>query len=103
MFHAGETLLDTGGSTEPSDSNLYDTVPLESNPISHWCSLREYPYLIEIFRKKSKSDQWICIELCPTSNEPLHLCRNMEQHPFPEFLTAGIPCSLNTDNPNLFG
>jgi adenosine deaminase CECR1 len=35
LFHAGETLLDTGGSTDPNNSNLYDAVALKSKRIGH--------------------------------------------------------------------
>lgn len=97
MFHAGETLLDTGGSKDPANSNLYDAVLLKSKRIGHGFSLVKHPRLIEEFKKKD-----ICIELCPISNELLHLCRNIKEHPYPQLLAAGIPCTVNSDNPSLF-
>ncbi|KAH8722421.1 hypothetical protein GQ44DRAFT_807618 [Phaeosphaeriaceae sp. PMI808] len=97
MFHAGETLLDTGGSTDPNNSNLYDAVLLKSKRIGHGFSLMKHPHLVEKFKSAG-----ICIELCPISNELLHLCRNIKEHPFPELLAAGIPCTVNSDNPSLF-
>ncbi|KAF2809052.1 Metallo-dependent hydrolase [Mytilinidion resinicola] len=100
MFHAGETLLDTGGSARqyPQNSNLYDAVLLKkSKRIGHGFSLTKHPHLIEEFKKKD-----ICIELCPISNELLHLCRNVKEHPYPQLLAAGIPCTVNSDNPSLF-
>ncbi|KAF2736078.1 Metallo-dependent hydrolase [Polyplosphaeria fusca] len=101
MFHAGETLLDTGGSKDPANSNLYDAVLLKSKRIGHGFSLMKHPHLIEKFKKTSESDG-ICIELCPISNELLHLCRNVKEHPYPQLLAAGIPCTVNSDNPSLF-
>jgi adenosine deaminase CECR1 len=101
MFHAGETLLDTGGSSDPKNSNLYDAVLLESKRIGHGFALMKHPHLIKWF-KKTAASPGICIELCPISNELLHLCRNIKEHPFPELLAAGIPCTVNSDNPNLF-
>ncbi|KAF1999948.1 Metallo-dependent hydrolase [Amniculicola lignicola CBS 123094] len=101
MFHAGETLLDTGGSTEPGNSNLYDSVLLESKRIGHGFSLMKHPHLIERFRK-TETSKGICVELCPISNELLHLCRNVKEHPYTELLAAGIPCTINSDNPSLF-
>ena len=101
LFHAGETLLDTGGSTDPNNSNLYDAVALDSKRIGHGFALMKHPHLVEKFRKTSHSEG-ICIELCPISNELLHLCRNIKEHPFPELLAAGIPCTVNSDNPSLF-
>ncbi|KAF2126345.1 Metallo-dependent hydrolase [Dothidotthia symphoricarpi CBS 119687] len=103
LFHAGETLLDTGGSTDPSNSNLYDAVILESKRIGHGFSLLKHPHLMEKFKpNKETGSPGICIELCPISNELLHLCRNIKEHPFPELLAAGIPCTINSDNPSLF-
>ncbi|KAF2260166.1 Metallo-dependent hydrolase [Lojkania enalia] len=101
LFHAGETLLDTGGSKDPANSNLYDAVLLQAKRIGHGFSLLKHPHLIEKFRKTDTSDG-ICIELCPISNELLHLCRNIKEHPYPELLAAGIPCTVNSDNPSLF-
>ncbi|KAF2087863.1 Metallo-dependent hydrolase [Saccharata proteae CBS 121410] len=97
MFHAGETLLDTGGSKDPAQSNLYESVLLNAKRIGHGFSLTKHPKLIDEFKKRD-----ICIELCPISNELLHLCRNVKEHPYPELLTAGIPCTVNADNPSLF-
>jgi len=101
MFHAGETLLDTGGSVDPEKSNLYDAVLLKSKRIGHGFALLKHPELVAIC-KKTETNPGICIELCPISNELLHLCRNVKEHPFPELLAAGIPCTVNSDNPSLF-
>lgn len=98
MFHAGETLLDTGGTKDPQNSNLYESVLLKAKRVGHGFALTKHPKLIERFKELD-----ICIELCPVSNELLHLCRNVKEHPYPEILAAGIPCTVNADNPALFG
>ncbi|KAF1990029.1 Metallo-dependent hydrolase [Aulographum hederae CBS 113979] len=97
MFHAGETLLDSGGSRTTENSNLYDAVLLNAKRIGHGYSLVKHPHLVQEFKKKN-----ICIELCPTSNELLHLCRNIKEHVYPQLLALGIPCTVNSDNPSLF-
>ncbi|KAI7279403.1 Metallo-dependent hydrolase [Hortaea werneckii] len=97
MFHAGETLLDTGGSSNPENSNLYDSLLLHSKRIGHGYSLLKHPLLIEKYKQQN-----ICLELCPISNELLHLCGNIRQHPFPQLLAAGLHCTLNADNPSIF-
>jgi adenosine deaminase CECR1 len=102
LFHAGESLLDTGGSTDPANSNIYSAVLLKSKRIGHGFSLMKHPHLIEKFKYKSPEEPGICVELCPISNELLHLCRNIKEHRYAELLAAGIPCTLNTDNPSLF-
>lgn len=109
MFHAGETLLDTGGSSDPKNSNLFDAVALHSKRVGHGFSLLKHPQLLDRFRQTKDAQghvipgTGICIELCPISNELLHLCRNIKEHPYPELLAAGIPCCVNSDNPSLFG
>jgi adenosine deaminase CECR1 len=97
MFHAGETLLDRGGSHDPDNSNLYDALLLNSKRIGHGYALLKHPLLLEQYKAKS-----ICLELCPISNEILHLCGNARQHVFPELLASGLHCTLNADNPGLF-
>ncbi|OJD30609.1 adenosine amp deaminase [Diplodia corticola] len=98
MFHAGETLLDTGGTKDPENSNLYESVLLKAKRVGHGFALPKHPRLIEKFKQQN-----ICVEICPVSNELLHLCRNVKEHPYPEILAAGIPCTINADNPALFG
>lgn len=97
MFHAGETLLDTGGSDDPKNSNLYDSLLLEAKRVGHGYALLKHPVLLEKYREKK-----ICLELCPISNELLHLCGNAREHPYPQLLAAGLHCTLNADNPSLF-
>ncbi|KAI6911161.1 Metallo-dependent hydrolase [Hortaea werneckii] len=97
MLHAGETLLDTGGSSDPKNSNSYDSLLLRCKRIGHGYSLLKHPLLIEKYKQRN-----ICPELCPILNELLHLCGNIRQHPFPQLLAAGLHCTLNADNPSLF-
>ena len=97
MFHAGETLLDTGGSTLPENSNLCDALLLGATRISHGYALLKHPGLIPQYKRNN-----ICIELCPISNEALHLCRNIKEHRYPELLAHGLHCSINSDNPSMF-
>lgn len=107
LFHAGETLVDTGGSGDPSKSNLIDAVALGAKRIGHGYSLMEHPELVKKCRRLPARDgrssqMGICVELNTTSNELLHLCGNVKEHRYIELLKAGVPCSINTDNPNFF-
>ena len=97
MFHAGETLLDSGGTDNPDNSNLYDALLLNAVRVGHGYSLMKHPMLIERFKR-----QGIALELCPTSNELLSLCGNAREHPYPSLLAAGLHCTLNADNPAPF-
>ena len=97
MFHAGESLLDTGGSHNPENSNLYDSLLLNAKRIGHGYAILKHPTLVEQYKKNK-----ICLELCPISNELLGLCSNAREHHYPELLAAGLHCTLNADNPSLF-
>ena len=97
MFHAGETLIDTGGTDSPEHSNLFDCLLLNAKRIGHGYALLRHPLLLNRYR-----DRKICLELCPISNELLHLCGNAREHPYPALLAAGLVCTLNADNPSLF-
>lgn len=97
MFHAGESLIDAGGSDDPRNSNLYDSLLLNAKRIGHGYALLKHPLLLKKYK-----EQKICLELCPISNELLHLCGNAREHPYPQLLAAGLHCTLNADNPSLF-
>jgi adenosine deaminase len=45
----------------------------------------------------------ICLDVCPTSNVLLGIASSYEAHPLPRLLEAGVACSINADDPTLFG
>ncbi len=45
----------------------------------------------------------ILLETCPTSNTITQAVSKWEEHPLPQFLEAGIPVSISTDDPGIFG
>ncbi len=45
----------------------------------------------------------ICLDICPTSNLLLNVFPSPEAHPLPRLLEAGVPCTLGSDDPLLFG
>jgi adenosine deaminase len=45
----------------------------------------------------------ICLDVCPTSNVALGVVGTLEAHPLPALVAAGVPCSVNADDPLLFG
>jgi adenosine deaminase len=45
----------------------------------------------------------ICLDVCPTSNELLGVVASIEAHPLPALIDAGVRCSVNADDPLLFG
>lgn len=43
------------------------------------------------------------LDVCPTSNVMLSVVPSIAEHPLPRLLEAGVRCSLNADDPLLFG
>ncbi len=44
-----------------------------------------------------------CLDVCPSSNVVLHVVPDLEHHPLPALLAAGVTCSINADDPLQFG
>jgi adenosine deaminase len=55
----------------------------------------------ELVKRLADSD--ICLDVCPTSNLLLAVYPSLAEHPLPRLLEAGVRCSLNGDDPLLFG
>ena len=45
----------------------------------------------------------VCLDVCPTSNVMLGVVPSVAEHPLRSLLDAGVTCSLNADDPLLFG
>lgn len=45
----------------------------------------------------------ICLDVCPSSNLALGVVGSLIEHPLPQLLAVGIRCSINADDPLLFG
>jgi len=48
-------------------------------------------------------DQEVMLEVCPTSNWLTSSVGSLENHPLPHLYRSGVPVSINSDDPNLFG
>ncbi|CAE6923782.1 unnamed protein product [Symbiodinium natans] len=50
------------------------------------------------------ADLKVCLDICPTSNQLLGTVPGQGlQSPLKQFLEAGVPCTINSDDPLLFG
>jgi adenosine deaminase len=49
------------------------------------------------------ADEGICLDVCPTSNVSLSVVDALQAHPLPALVEAGVACSVNADDPLLFG
>ena len=45
----------------------------------------------------------IALEVCPTSNVRTGAVATLSEHPLPQLVRHGVPVTLNTDDPGLFG
>lgn len=43
------------------------------------------------------------LDVCPTSNLRTGVVASLAEHPLPVLLEAGVPCTINTDDPAMFG
>jgi aminodeoxyfutalosine deaminase len=48
-------------------------------------------------------DRGLVLDVCPTSNLRTGVVASLAAHPLPALRTAGIPCTINTDDPAMFG
>jgi aminodeoxyfutalosine deaminase len=47
--------------------------------------------------------QRVVLDVCPTSNLRTGVVRTLAEHPLPRLRAAGVPCTINTDDPAMFG
>ena len=71
---------------------------LDADRIGHGVRSVELPALLERL-----ASEHICLDVCPTSNIMLGVYPDIDSHPLPQILEAGISCSINADDPILFG
>ncbi len=71
---------------------------LGANRVQHGVRAIEDPDLV-----KRLVDEQICCDVCPTSNVLLAVVPDLASHPLPALIDAGVPCSINADDPLLFG
>lgn len=48
-------------------------------------------------------EQEVMLEVCPTSNWLTSSVSTLQEHPLPHLYRSGVPVSINSDDPNLFG
>jgi adenosine deaminase len=71
---------------------------LHAQRIGHGVRAIEDP---ELVRRLAEDE--VCLDVCPTSNVLLSVVGSLAEHPLPALLDAGVRCSINGDDPLLFG
>lgn len=88
--HAGET---TGPQT------IWDALrELGAERIGHGISAAQDPQLMAYLAENE-----ITLEVCPTSNVRTRAVAEIDQHPLPVLVAAGIPVAIGSDDPPMFG
>nr|WP_296067862.1 adenosine deaminase [uncultured Actinoplanes sp.] len=88
--HAGET---TGPET------IWDSLrELGAERIGHGISAARDPELLAYL-----AEHRIPLEISPTSNVRTRAVASIEEHPLPRIVEAGVPVSINSDDPPMFG
>ena len=65
--------------------------------LAHGVRAVEDPALVERLAREQ-----VCLDVCPTSNLLLGVAPSLADHPLTALLAAGVPVSLNADDPLLF-
>lgn len=88
--HAGES---TGPNT------IRDALDhLGAERIGHGIAAAQDPALMERL-----ATEGICLEVCPTSNVRTRSVESLAEHPLPALVAAGVPVTINSDDPPMFG
>ncbi|MEU4790093.1 adenosine deaminase [Micromonospora tulbaghiae] len=88
--HAGET---TGPET------IWDALrELGAERIGHGISAAQDPALLAHLAERR-----IPLEISPTSNVRTRAVPSLDEHPLPRLVEAGVPVSINSDDPPMFG
>jgi aminodeoxyfutalosine deaminase len=48
-------------------------------------------------------ERGLVLDVCPTSNVRTGVVPSLAEHPLPKLRAAGVPCTINTDDPAMFG
>lgn len=85
-FHAGETnWFNTG-----ADLNLVDAILMNTKRIGHGYSIFKHPVLWNAVKQRG-----IAIEICPISNQVLHLVEDLRNHPATFLVSENIPITVS--------
>lgn len=88
--HAGES---TGPQT------IRDAIEhLGAERIGHGIAAAQDPALMALLAERG-----IVLEVCPTSNVCTRSTPSLAEHPLPTLVAAGVPVTINSDDPPMFG
>lgn len=94
FLHAGETKRFLSN----ADLNLIDAVVLNATRIGLGFGLYRHPKVLELIKKRN-----IAIELCPISDQVMHLVEDQLNHPASALIARGYPIVIGNGHPGLYG
>ncbi len=86
------------GESAGADSIWATMAALKADRIRHGIRAIDDPDLMA-----ELAGRQIVLDVCPTSNLRTRSVPDLASHPLPRLIEAGISCSLNTDDPAMFG
>jgi adenosine deaminase len=98
VIDAGANITIHAGEAAGADSIWAAIELLGAKRIGHGIRCVEDPRLMDHLRENR-----ILLEMCPTSNRITSAWPDLKTHPFKTCFEAGVPVSLNTDDPSIFG
>jgi len=93
--HAGEIAPRPGGGPAAVRAAIEE---LGAHRVAHGVLAIEEPALVAELAQRG-----ICLDVAVTSNLMLRVFANAEAHPLPALIGAGVPCTIGSDDPLLFG
>lgn len=73
--------------------NILDSIEAGAMRIGHGIAMRNHPEVQQLVREKE-----IGVEMCPISNLQTKAVADTTEYPLREFIDAGVPVTINTDN-----
>jgi len=86
------------GESAGADSIRATMAALQADRIRHGVRAIDDPDLMAELK-----DKRIVLDVCPTSNLRTRTVADLASHPLPRLIKGGVACSLNTDDPAMFG
>jgi aminodeoxyfutalosine deaminase len=87
--HAGEAA---------GPASIREVLELGADRIRHGIRAVEDPALLAEI-----ADRGVVLDVCPTSNLRTGVTADLASHPLPALRAAGVACTINTDDPAMFG
>jgi len=99
----GVKALPHGGEIAPAPNKGADSVSdcvsvLNSQRIGHGVLAADDEVVL-----KKLVETGVCLDVCVTSNYLLSVVPSLSEHPLPKLLALGVVCTINSDDPLLFG